>query len=203
MPDLTRFIDRNPVLLNEIRELAEMPSLESVGESEHITGYVGARFHIVGSAFSPSLGKEMYVGRKTLAEAKNLDLYFIKSLSNLILLEEHCPEISELLPLFMGAVVDNDGKYKFMLMEDYSEGKRLKIWPAWSVQDKIPAGVKQLMKPADYDDLEGAFIFIDDKMRILDLDKLPWLPEYQHRAYQIMGSFRAQSQLLDSHLIRL
>ena len=70
MPDLTRFIDRNPVLLNEIRELAEMPSLESVGESEHITGYVGARFHIVGSAFSPSLGKGFRLGFLGLLHAQ-------------------------------------------------------------------------------------------------------------------------------------
>src|SRR3989338_3606942 len=169
MADLTRFIDRNPVLLREVRELAERLSVSLVGESMHITGHGGASFYTIDSVVSPSMNREVYVGRKLLpSNPENLELYFMKSLANLILLEELAPDVSGLLPLFMGAVVGKDGKYLSMIMEDYSQGKKQKIRPmSWREQELIPPSIRQVMEAPDrqfhYDDMAGAFIFVDDK----------------------------------------
>ena len=209
MVDLTRFIDRNPALLGEVKELAEKPSKTYIGGSTHITGHPATRFGTIDSIFSPSLQREIHVGSKTVdGLPDDLKSYFLRSLSHLTLLEEYCPELSPLMPLFMGAVVDQNGVYKRILMEDYSSGNQLRIHEMQEdEQDRIPTCIKQFMEPPDswykYFDLAKAFVFVGGELRILDLDSLPWLLEHAQKIYQMRAEFATQPEIFEKHLIRL
>lgn len=174
-----------------------------VGGERYIIGE-SAFFHSLGSMHSQTLAKPVYIGSKT---KEGLENYFKASLAHALLLEEHCPELSDLLPLVMGAVLDSKGDYKFIFMEDYSQGKTAEMrGMGWAAQREIPEAIRRIMEPPDkhfqYDDLAKAFVFVDGKLRILDLDQLPWLREHQQRAYQMRANLSLEQSLLEPHLIR-
>lgn len=205
---MIRFIDRNQILLSETRDLALSPSQTYVGGSSHVTGVPSASFHTIDCLTSPSLQRQVYVGRKTIhGSPSEVKGYFLRSLANLFLLEEQCPEISAIVPVFMGAVIEND-IYKSILMEDYSKGNSSRVYEMTrNEQNRIPDWIKRIMEPEDkdfkYDDLARAFVIVDGQLRVLDTDSLPLLNEHKQAVIQKRVEFELQPDTLEKHLIRL
>jgi hypothetical protein len=116
MADLTRFTERSPLVLAEAKDLLDNPLGELVGSSSTQE----TNFYVLGSFDSPTMSRTLYAGLKTRPKdedysggfSRNQNAYFILSLSNLILLDEICPQLSGLMPTFFGAV-----RWKLMIID--------------------------------------------------------------------------------------
>ncbi|GAG30839.1 unnamed protein product, partial [marine sediment metagenome] len=191
---IARFIERNPILIDEARVLLGNEQGKEIGR-----GYrpESAIFYSSGSFQSKYMAREIHGGIKKTKDRKSetIQSYFRKTLANLLLLEELCPDVASLTPLFIAGIVDPKGEFQAMLMEDYSCNGQSRTYEMYNNLSnkgyrKIPESVKKVMKTVDHkgeedlEDVAKAFVFVGNQreLRILDLDVLPWKEEYNERA---------------------
>ena len=192
MTDLTKFTERNPLLTVEAKNLLYNPLENRVGKND--SGHTD--FYALGSFQSLTLAQDLYAGLKTrpkdksLAFSRDQNIYFVSSLSNLILLDEICLQLTRLMPAFFGAVVKDD-KFQGMLMEDYTNNGKDSVWDyRWPKATDFPEGFleKTTVDPddeLDLDDLAHIFASTNDGLRIMDVNMIPWREEYEIRRGQI------------------
>lgn len=199
MADMKRFTERSPLVLVEAKEvlsgsLGEMIGANAIGHTE---------FYTYGSFDSSVLCRRVYAGLKTRPKDKNLkrdNAYLMNSLSNLILLDDVCPELSELMPAFFGAVIKED-KLQGMLMEDYSYGGQNEIYEAgWFESDIVLDDFSKyldvdLNSPMDKMDISKMFTRTDEGLRFMDVNCIPWKKEYEPRRMEIIGELLSEEGL--------
>ena len=194
MTNIERFTERSPLVIVEAKDLLYNPLENRVGRND--SGHT--EFYALGSFQSPTLSQNFYAGLKTrpkdkhrpFSESQNIN--FMSSLSNLILLDEICPQLSRLMPTFFGAVVKDD-QFKGILMEDYSEKGQSSVGDyRWPKATDLPDGFleKTTVEPyddCDLDDLAHIFARTDNGLRIMDVNRIPWKKEYEDRRKAILG----------------
>lgn len=206
MSDFAAFEERSPILAEEARILLANTPIKEIGRSDRSGGAV---FHALGSFASAYLGREVYGGVKRLMAGRSstkLEDYFKLSLANLLLIEELCPELREIMPLYMAGIVNGQGDYQSILMEDYSCGGNVRVREmGWFGQEKIPQEILPYMKPDADRDLALVFAFVGDeeKVRILDLNDVPWKKEFDERKWDTFFGFGREPASLEKYLVRV
>ncbi len=202
MVDLNKFSDRNILILREAIELFYNNRIK-VGENDNKK----TEFYSLGEFNSEVLQEKLYAGIKVRPKDRNLDfdflpnIYFISSLSNLIMIEELIPTASYILPKFFGGVVKNN-KFKGILMEDYTRNGQEIIGERVLINRKeFPCGFLEKMD-SESDDIYSLFAMTKGGIRMMDFNLVDWLPEYRSRRENIVNMIR-RGEGLDKYLIKL
>lgn len=211
MTDLTKFRERSPLVLVEARAIINNPIGESISKNEIGT----TEYYCTGSFYSKTLNKEVYAGKKLRPKDKKYCFddfpngYFISSLTNLILIDEYCPQLSSLMPEFFGCIVINN-QFDGILMQDYTENRRKKVGTfRWPKKEHFPEGLldKFSIDPDNGDALDeygGIFANINGNLKIMDVNRIPWSNELRPKFKEISGFLLSNTNnLLEPYLIRI
>ena len=114
-------------------------------------------------------------------------------------MEHFFPKVISQTPLFMGGVIDENGRYLAMLMEDYSQGNRRRVWDGGN-SHLIPEEMGREFYGGD-DQSQGIYVSVNKEgkrvgeervTRILDLNSIPWHPNSKVMEYWAMLNVKFQ-----------
>jgi len=122
-----------------------------------------------------------------------------------MVLDESLPSFRYMFPLFMGGVINKRGILKGIIMEDYSEGGKYRVWEMRSSRLEIPADFRQVIQngPMEREILKSAFFEVNGQLRLGDLDKIPWDSMGYRRRNQIKEMLQSDQSYVTPHLIRI
>lgn len=131
------YLERNRAIVKELRKLwvssGERVSTDSLEATKTL-------FIPMGSFHSPTLGKEMFVGMKRYPSPSMAFLIQYRApeeIATIAAIAEHLPDYRDLLPQFYAVLTNVRGEKIGLLMEDFSQGKRLEVYHSLYVPEDI------------------------------------------------------------------
>ena len=160
-----RFTNRQ--ILEEINRLDSLKYGTVIGRNQ--SGKTTVRS--LGKLYSEVAGRDLSIGLKEYSTLRGdvLNIQVATELGLIDLVEENFPSLVNEFPLFHGVFLDESGKPRGVITEDFSQNGVVPVRSVGLDRDVLPYEIQRLMgEPNDLDDLATTCFFVGGKRRIGD-----------------------------------